>query len=483
MSKITTYGVGDSQQAILKEEAVAEITIDRNGTTTATPAPGTTFGKVKIVTEVPGGEGGAGAGVDEETVKEIVDEYLSENPPTVSEKDPTVPAWAKQPNKPSYSASEVGAAPADHNHDNAYDGKGAAAQALTDANKYTDDLLAAFDEGFTVALMQLAEGLYGENYWAVYQETGEFVPIEEILQAGVKAHNINEQAHSDIRELISGITTRLNALADSDDITLDQLSEIVAYIKANKSLIDSITTSKVSVSDIVNSLTSNATNKPLSAAQGAVLKGLIDAIKVPTKLSELSGDSTHRTVTDAEKSAWDGKSNFSGSYNDLTGKPTIPTVPTNVSAFNNDVGYLKSTQLTEAVNTALAQARESGEFDGADGERGSKILKVTTASTSYTTTVGDFKPSYRWSLATVLSESGAENVKVGDVIWRSYYHYPVGYVDSSYVYTGAYVSIRGATGSAGKTPVKGTDYFTEDDKTEMVNTVIAALPTTEGVGF
>jgi uncharacterized protein (TIGR02145 family) len=31
---------------------------------------------------------------------------------------------------------------------------------------------------------------------------------------------------------------------------------------------------------------------------------------------------------------------FSGNYNDLTNTPVIPTVPTNVSAFNNDVGYL-----------------------------------------------------------------------------------------------------------------------------------------------
>ena len=65
---------------------------------------------------------------------------------------------------------------------------------------------------------------------------------------------------------------------------------------------------------------------------------------IPTALSNLSDDSTHRTVTDAEKTAWSGKSNFSGSYNDLTDKPTIPTVPTNVSAFTNDAGYLTSHQ-------------------------------------------------------------------------------------------------------------------------------------------
>ena len=76
---------------------------------------------------------------------------------------------------------------------------------------------------------------------------------------------------------------------------------------------------------------------------------------------------TNIHVTAAKQSAWDAKSNFSGSYNDLTdkptiptveqsdwnqsdstaidyikNKPTIPTVPTNVSAFTNDAGYLTS---------------------------------------------------------------------------------------------------------------------------------------------
>lgn len=77
---------------------------------------------------------------------------------------------------------------------------------------------------------------------------------------------------------IDDLTRRLNALADSDDITLDQLSEIVAYIKNNKSLIDSITTSKVNISDIVNNLNSDVANKPLSAAQGFALKQIIDQL-------------------------------------------------------------------------------------------------------------------------------------------------------------------------------------------------------------
>lgn len=47
---------------------------------------------------------------------------------------------------------------------------------------------------------------------------------------------------------------------------------------------------------------------------------------IPTLLSQLSDDATHRTVTDSEKETWNSKSSFSGSYTDLTDKPTIPTV-------------------------------------------------------------------------------------------------------------------------------------------------------------
>lgn len=42
---------------------------------------------------------------------------------------------------------------------------------------------------------------------------------------------------------------------------------------------------------------------------------------------------------------------------------------------------------------------------------------------------------------------------------------------------------NGKDGVDGKTPVKGTDYYTEADKREMVNLVIATLPSSEGVSY
>lgn len=87
----------------------------------------------------------------------------------------------------------------------------------------------------------------------------------------------------------------------------------------------------VNAADEATTLTGmTATVSELNALEGITsnvqsqLDDKADASDIPTALSDLSDDSTHRVVTDTEKSAWNAKSDFSGSYNDLTDKPTIP---------------------------------------------------------------------------------------------------------------------------------------------------------------
>lgn len=171
-----------------------------------------------------------GGAVDEAEIRRIVDEYLTANPPTVTETDPTVPAWAKQPQKPAYTAAEVGALP----------------------DTYTPPNQTAQQVGADPA---------GTAAFAVSQ------------------HNTDTAAHNDLRIALQGLSDRVNAALDSDDTTLDQMSEVVAYIKSNKSLIGAITTSKINIADIVNDLVTNVTDKPLSAAQGVALKKLIDDLQ------------------------------------------------------------------------------------------------------------------------------------------------------------------------------------------------------------
>ena len=44
---------------------------------------------------------------------------------------------------------------------------------------------------------------------------------------------------------------------------------------------------------------------------------------------------------------------FSGDYQDLTNTPTIPTIPTNLSSFTNDVGYLSNDQDQQQLSVSL----------------------------------------------------------------------------------------------------------------------------------
>lgn len=99
---------------------------------------------------------------------------------------------------------------------------------------------------------------------------------------------------------------------------------------------------------------------------------------IPTRTSQLTNDSGFLTsytetdpvfsaspaagITDADISSWDAKSDFSGSYNDLTDKPTIPTVGnatltiqkngTNVQTFTANATTNKTANITVPTKTS-----------------------------------------------------------------------------------------------------------------------------------
>lgn len=64
-----------------------------------------------------------------------------------------------------------------------------------------------------------------------------------------------------------------------DPSTLEQMREMIKYMDSNKDLIDSITTNKVDVSDIVNDLETNDDKKVLSASVAVQLKQMIDTLE------------------------------------------------------------------------------------------------------------------------------------------------------------------------------------------------------------
>lgn len=219
-----------------------------------------------------------------EAMSGYVNEYMTAHPFT--ETDPTVPEWAKQLEKPTYTASEVGALPIG-----------------TKIPSKTSDL--QNDSGFLTEHQDLSDYALKSEVPKSASDVG--ADASGTAESKVSEHNISDTAHNDIRLLIQGLIERLNALANSDDETLDQMNEVVAYIKSNKSLIDAITTSKVSVSDIIDNLTTNVSNKPLSAAQGVALKALIDAITIPDTLPNPNA----LTFTGAVTGSYDGSTSLS----------------------------------------------------------------------------------------------------------------------------------------------------------------------------
>ena len=169
--------------------------------------------------------------ISEEQIEKSVKSYLEKNP--IEETDPTVPAWAKAEEKPTYTAEEVGALPST-----------------------------------TVIPSKLSELTADDEH-------------ETVTKEEKQAWNAKSDFSGEYRDLRGK-------------------PELAEW----------------------------ALQKEKPTYTASEVGALPDTTEIPKNLSDLQDDSEHRTVTDAEKQSWNDKSNFSGNYEDLKGKPTIPTVPT-----------------------------------------------------------------------------------------------------------------------------------------------------------
>lgn len=119
------------------------------------------------------------------------------------------------------------------------------------------------------------------------------------------------------------VTRELNTLEDKiDKIDIPKLPELaeVATSGSYNDLKD-----RPTIPSIDGLASTTEVEEALNSAKSYTNEKFND-INIPTSLSELSDDETHRLVTDEEKQSWNSKSDFSGSYNDLNDKPTIPSL-------------------------------------------------------------------------------------------------------------------------------------------------------------
>ena len=145
------------------------------------------------------------------------------------------------------------------------------------------------------------------------------------------------------------------------------------------------------------------TNYPTNNSVNAALGGKQNIIDSNNKLSaDLVDDTTsaNKFVTANDITTWNNKSDFSGSYNDLTNKPTIPT---DTSDLTNNAGFITKNvnDLTNyTLSSSLSSVATSGSYVDLSNKPTIPVVdsSVSTSSTNavenqaITTYVDNLKP-------------------------------------------------------------------------------------------
>lgn len=229
-----------------------------------------------------------------------------------------------------------------------------------------------------------------------------------VVDNKISTHNTSAAAHNDIRVLITDLTTKLNNFLDVDDTTTDQLSEVLTLIENNRGTLESLTTNKINVSDIIDNLTTNNSSKVLSAAQGVAIKNLIDALQttVNGKQNTITGGAS--TIT---------SSNLTSNralVSNGSGKVAISDIT------STELGYLDG--VTANVQTQLnAKAASSHTHDYAGsssaGGAATSANKLNTDAGSVTQPVY-FKDGVPVSTSHTLNADVPENAKFTDTTYE-----------------------------------------------------------------
>lgn len=177
--------------------------------------------------------------------------------------------------------------------------------------------------------------------------------------SAISTHNVAQDAHSDIRLLISELTTKVTNFLDVDDEDLNELSEIIALIDSNKESFEELLGNYVKYTDIIDNLTTTTGNKVLSANQGVAIKALIDALD--QALQTHARQATH--ITADERTQWNAAQPNQNAFSKISvsgqnaveadsATDTVTFVGTNVTITTNKDG--------DSVTFAVAEGSTTG---------------------------------------------------------------------------------------------------------------------------
>ena len=146
-----------------------------------------------------------------------------------------------------------------------------------------------------------------------------------IAQAAVGDIDVEAYVKEAVDDVVGSASEEFDSLGEME-IALGNKVDKTTTIN-NKPLSSNISLGASDVGAVPTTRTVNGKALNSNITLGASDVGALpNTTTIPTTLAGLTEDSTHRVVTDTEKAAWNAKSNFSGNYNDLSNKPTIPSI-------------------------------------------------------------------------------------------------------------------------------------------------------------
>ena len=284
--------------------------------------------------------------------------------------------------------------------------------------------------------------------------------IQHLLERDIK-RNLERKTHELIHVLDCKKDSILKELSGVDKVTLTHLRDIISdYYNAKATISDlakqtltefetavseTLTTAKNGIDEIIEGIVSDTVNNSSEFINEKVNE-VIEALR--KEFDESLSDIAILKQTDFERGLTNIASSKQNNFNDSINKHTTETFDTFKKQIADDIeqlsenfkqelrdyvdtldihAFLEETvmgKINELVTAELTEAKESGEFNGADG---------------YTPVKG-------------VDYFDGEKGDKGD---------------------------KGDTGADGYTPVKGTDYWTETDKSEIVTETLAAIPSNQ----
>jgi hypothetical protein len=210
----------------------------------------------------------------------------------------------------------------------------------------------------TISLSSYGQAPEGFKYQAVVRDAGNTILNNqavgmqiEILQGGISGTPVYTESFTPTTNTYGLVNLEIGTGTTSDDFTIIDWANDTYFIRTSIDVTGGSSYAVMGTSQLMSVPYALHAKTADNVTNDAVNDADFDPTNELQNWSNLPGIPANIDI--------DATDDFSGDYNDLTNQPTIPTVPTNVSAFMNDAGYL-TTEVDGSVTNELQTISRTG---------------------------------------------------------------------------------------------------------------------------